>query len=64
MVSLAAIRIEKREFGRVDGLAAILVGSSRNHGPPSDIPSDIAKTLIAAKIGPDLPNFHSPMVCV
>ena len=37
MEFLAAIRIEKRVFWRVDGLAAISAGSSRNHGPPSTI---------------------------
>ena len=33
--SLASIRIENRAIRRVGGLAAILVGSSRNNGLPS-----------------------------
>ena len=36
-VFLAAIRIVMRFVGLVDGSAAILVGSPRNHGPPAAI---------------------------
>ena len=38
MVSLAAIRLDERAFWRVDGLAAILAGSSINHGPVRHLP--------------------------
>ena len=34
---LCAIRVERRVVWRVDGLPAILAGSSRNHGPPPTI---------------------------
>ena len=40
MVSLVAIRIDKRVVWRVDGLATILAGSARNHGPHSPLDKD------------------------
>ena len=64
MISLAAIRIEKRAVWRVDGLTSILAGSSGNHCPPSTIFGPTIQTLIADKRGSDFSNSPSPSVCV
>ena len=55
---VAVLMIEKRSTQGADGLAAILVGSSRNHGHPSrHFLGPTVKTLIAAEDVPSLINF-------
>ena len=64
VVFLAPIKVGKRVALRVDGLAVILVGPSRDHGLPSAILGISIQTIIAAKDGPNFINLQSLRACV